>query len=144
VRFVDDIVGGNAKEAVDALAPGSIIVLENVRFLEGEETNDPKLSEALAALADVYVNDAFGSAHRAHASTCGIAEVMKQTGRPAVAGLLMEKELRFLGSALESPDRPFVAIPGGAKLAGQIDGSDNLLPRVDHPLLRGALAHSST
>ena len=142
VRFVDDIVGGNAKEAVDALAPGSIIVLENVRFLEGEETNDPKLSEALAALADVYVNDAFGSAHRAHASTCGIAEVMKQTGRPAVAGLLMEKELRFLGSALESPDRPFVAILGGAKISGKIDVIENLLPRVDHLLIGGAMANT--
>ena len=142
VRFVPDIVGGDAKEAADGLAPGSIVVLENVRFLAGEETNDPKLSEALAGFADIYVNDAFGSAHRAHASTCGVPEVMKQTGRPAVAGMLMEKELRFLGGALENPERPFAAILGGAKISGKIDVIDNLLPRVDHLLIGGAMANT--
>lgn len=109
VHFVPDVVGGDAKAAVDALAPGSILVLENVRFLAGEETNDPKLSEALAGFADVYVNDAFGSAHRAHASTCGVAEAMKEAGRPALAGMLMEKELRFLGDALDNPARSSTA-----------------------------------
>jgi phosphoglycerate kinase len=142
VRFVPDIVGGDAKEAADALSPGSILVLENVRFLAGEETNDPKLSEALAGFADIYVNDAFGSAHRAHASTCGVAEIVKDAGRPAVAGMLMEKELRFLGGALEHPERPFVAILGGAKISGKIDVIENLLPRVDHLLIGGAMANT--
>ena len=142
VRFVPDVVGGDAKAAVDALSPGSILVLENVRFLAGEETNDPKLSEALAGFADVYVNDAFGSAHRAHASTHGVAEVMKEAGRPALAGMLMEKELRFLGDALDNPERPFVAILGGAKISGKIDVIENLLPRVDHLLIGGAMANT--
>lgn len=142
VRFVPDVVGGDAKAAVDALAPGSILVLENVRFLTGEETNDPKLSEALAGFADVYVNDAFGSAHRAHASTSGVAEAMKEAGRPALAGMLMEKELRFLGDALDNPERPFVAILGGAKISGKIDVIENLLPRVDHLLIGGAMANT--
>src|SRR5690606_29894114 len=115
---------------------------ENVRFLAGEETNDPKLSEALAGFADIYVNDAFGSAHRAHASTGGVAEVLKQAGRPAVAGMLMERELRFLGGALEKPERPFAAILGGAKISGKIDVIDNLLPRVDHLLIGGAMANT--
>jgi phosphoglycerate kinase len=142
VRFVRDVVGGDAKAAVDGLKPGSILVLENVRFLAGEETNDPKLSEALAGFADVYVNDAFGSAHRAHASTCGVAESMKAAGHPAVAGLLMERELRFLGEALENPERPFVAILGGAKISGKIDVTENLLPRVDQLLIGGAMANT--
>ncbi|HEX2167164.1 MAG TPA: phosphoglycerate kinase [Longimicrobiales bacterium] len=142
VRFIGDVVGGDAKEAADALAPGSILVLENVRFLAGEETNDPKLSEALAGFADIYVNDAFGSAHRAHASTCGVAEVMKENGRPAVAGMLMEKELRFLGGALENPERPFAAILGGAKISGKIDVIESLLPRVEHLLIGGAMANT--
>ncbi|HEX6134160.1 MAG TPA: phosphoglycerate kinase [Longimicrobiales bacterium] len=142
VHFVADVVGGEAKSAADALPQGSILVLENVRFLAGEETNDPKLSEALAGVADIYVNDAFGSAHRAHASTCGVAEVMKQAGRPAVAGVLMERELRFLGRALESPEPPFVAILGGAKISGKIDVIENLLPRVDRLLIGGAMANT--
>jgi phosphoglycerate kinase len=142
VSFVPDVVGGDAKAAADALTPGSIAVLENVRFLAGEETNDPKLSEALAGFADIFVNDAFGSAHRAHASTYGVAEVMKEAGRPAVAGMLMEKELRFLGDALDNPERPFVAILGGAKISGKIDVIENLLPRVDHLLIGGAMANT--
>lgn len=142
VSFVADVVGGDAKQAVDALAPGSILMLENVRFLAGEETNDPKLSEAFAGFADIYVNDAFGSAHRAHASTCGVAEFMKEAGRPALAGMLMEKELRFLGGALEKPERPFAAILGGAKISGKIDVIENLLPRVDHLLIGGAMANT--
>jgi phosphoglycerate kinase len=142
VRFVRDVGGGDAKAAVDGLKPGSILVLENVRYLAGEETNDPKLSEALAGFADVYVNDAFGSAHRAHASPCGVAESMKSAGHPAVAGLLMERELRFLGEALENPERPFVAILGGAKISGKIDVIENLLPRVDQLLIGGAMANT--
>jgi phosphoglycerate kinase len=133
---------GDAHAAVDALRPGEILLLENVRFLPGEETNDPELAEALAGLADVYVNDAFGTAHRAHASTCGVAEVMKAAGRPAVAGLLMQRELQFLGSAMEGAERPFSAILGGAKISGKIDVIENLLPRVDHLLIGGAMANT--
>lgn len=142
VRFVKDIVGPDAKAAADALQPGEVLVLENVRFLPGEETNDPRLSEDLAGLADIYVNDAFGSAHRAHASTAGVAEVMKRDGKPAVAGFLMEKELRFLGKALANPEKPFVAILGGAKISGKIDVIENLLPRVDFLLIGGAMANT--
>src|SRR5688500_8784593 len=142
VNFIRDVVGPEAKAAADRLAPGEILVLENVRFLPGEETNDSKLSEALAGFGEVYINDAFGSAHRAHASTCGVAEVMKQEGQPAVAGFLMEKELRFLGEALESPAKPFIAILGGSKISGKIDVIENLLPRVDHLLIGGAMANT--
>lgn len=142
VHFVPDIVGAKAREAVDALKPGEVVVLENVRFVPTEETNDPKLSEQMAALGDVYVNDAFGSAHRAHASTAGVAEAMKREGRPAVAGSLMEKELDYLGGALESPQRPFVAILGGAKISGKLDVIENLLPKVDRLLIGGAMANT--
>ncbi len=142
VSFVADIVGDKARAAVDALAPGSVVVLENVRFLATEETNDPKLSEEMASLGDVYVNDAFGSAHRAHASTAGVAEAMKREGRPAVAGMLMQKELDYLGGALESPARPFVAILGGAKISGKLDVIENLLPKVDRLLVGGAMANT--
>jgi phosphoglycerate kinase len=142
VSFVDDVVGPRAREAVDALRPGEILVLENVRFLPEEETNGAELSEALASLADVYVNDAFGAAHRAHASTAGVAAAMREEGRPAVAGLLLERELHFLGNALEAPERPFVAILGGAKISGKIDVIENLLPRVDHLLIGGAMANT--
>ena len=142
VQFVSDVVGPEAKAAADSLKPGEILMLENVRFLPSEETNDAKLSEALAGLGDVYVNDAFGSAHRAHASTCGVAEVMKREKKPAVAGFLMEKELRFLGGAVANPERPFVAILGGAKISGKIDVIENLLPKVDHILIGGAMANT--
>jgi phosphoglycerate kinase len=142
VRFVRDVTGPDARAAVDALTPGQVLLLENVRFLTGEEANDQDLSQALAAFGDVYVNDAFGSAHRAHASTSGAAEVMKQAGRPAVAGLLMERELRFLGETLQNPQRPFAAILGGAKISGKIDVIENLLPRVDHLLIGGAMANT--
>lgn len=142
VRFVRDVVGSEAHAAADALGNGEILVLDNVRFLAGEETNDPHVAEALAGFGDTYVNDAFGAAHRAHASTCGVVEVMKQTGRPAVAGLLMERELRFLGEALEDPERPFAAVLGGAKISGKIDVIENLLPRVDHLIVGGAMANT--
>jgi len=113
-----------------------IILLENTRFLGGEETNDERLSRGLAQLGDFYVNDAFGSAHRAHASTEGIAHCLT----PAVAGLLMEKELDYLGSALENPQRPFVAVLGGAKISGKIDVIEQLLPKVDKLVIGGAMA----
>jgi phosphoglycerate kinase len=142
VRFVSDVVGPDAKAAADSLKAGEILVLENMRFLPGEETNDPKLSESLAAFGDVYVNDAFGSAHRAHASTCGVAEVMKRDKKPAVAGFLMEKELRFLGGAIADPEKPFVAILGGAKISGKIDVIENLLPKVDQIIIGGAMANT--
>jgi phosphoglycerate kinase len=142
VRFVSDVAGAEARAAIDGLPPGGVVLLENVRFLPGEETNDPKLAEDLAGLADVYVNDAFGTAHRAHASTCGVAEVLRREGRPAVAGLLMQRELEFLGGALEAPEPPFTAIIGGAKISGKIDVIENLLPRVDHLLIGGAMANT--
>ena len=113
-----------------------VLLLENTRFLGGEEENEPRLSRSLAQLGDFYVNDAFGSAHRAHASTAGVAQFL----RPAVAGLLMEKELEFLGKALAQPKRPFVAILGGAKISGKIDVIEAMLPKVDHMLIGGAMA----
>ena len=142
VRFVPDIVGAEARAAAEALGDGDVLLLENVRFLPGEETNEREVAEGLAALADVYVNDAFGAAHRAHASTASVAEIVRQEGRPAVAGLLMERELTMLGKALESPERPFVAIIGGAKISGKIDVIENLLPRVDSLLVGGAMANT--
>jgi phosphoglycerate kinase len=142
VRFVSDIAGSDARSAVAGLSGGEIVVLENTRFLPGEETNDPKLAEQLGALGAVYVNDAFGTAHRAHASTVGVAEQMRSEGRPAVAGLLMEAELTFLGGALESPKHPFLAILGGAKISGKIDVIEHLLPRVDRLLIGGAMANT--
>ena len=115
---------------------GDVIVLENTRFLPGEEKNDTALAKALASLGDVFVNDAFGSAHRAHASTEGVAHHL----RPAVAGLLMERELEYLGAALSNPGRPFVAVLGGAKISGKIDVIERLLPKVDRMLIGGAMA----
>ena len=117
-------------------AASDVLLLENTRFLAGEEKNDPALSQSLARLGDVYVNDAFGSAHRAHSSTEGLAHHL----RPAVAGLLMEKELEYLGRALSSPKRPFVAVLGGAKISGKIDVIEQLLPKVDRMLIGGAMA----
>lgn len=113
-----------------------VVLLENTRFLGGEETNDERLARALAELGDVYVNDAFGSAHRAHASTEGVARYLK----PAVAGLLMEKELEYLGQALGDPARPFVAVLGGAKVSGKVDVIEQLLPKVDRMIIGGAMA----
>ncbi|MGH7637379.1 MAG: phosphoglycerate kinase [Gemmatimonadaceae bacterium] len=113
-----------------------VLLLENTRFLGGEESNEPRLSRSLAQLGDLYVNDAFGSAHRAHASTEGVATFL----RPAVAGLLMERELEYLGKALAQPKRPFVAILGGAKISGKIDVIQAMLPKVDHMLIGGAMA----
>jgi phosphoglycerate kinase len=115
---------------------GRVVLLENTRFLGGEETNDERLARALAELGDLYVNDAFGSAHRAHASTEGVARYLK----PAVAGLLMEQELQYLGAAVADPKRPFVAVLGGAKISGKIDVIQNLLPKVDQLIIGGAMA----
>ena len=137
-RKINFIETTDSDEALKCTTEGScdIVLLENTRFLGGEEDNDERLSRALAALGDVYVNDAFGSAHRAHASTEGIAHHL----RPAVAGLLMEKELEYLGRALANPKRPFVAILGGAKISGKIDVIESLLPKVDRMIIGGAMA----
>ncbi len=142
VSFVDATTGEAAKAAVSKLAPGSILLLENVRFDPGEEENAADLSRKLADLADHYVNDAFGTAHRAHASTTGVAEMIRAKGGAAVAGFLMERELRFLGAALSNPKRPFVAILGGAKISGKIDVIESLLPRVDQLVIGGAMANT--
>jgi phosphoglycerate kinase len=123
--------------AVRSAEPGKILLLENTRFHPEEKKNDPAFAQQLARLADLYVNDAFGSAHRAHASTEGVAHYL-----PAVAGLLMEKELAFLGSALASPEKPFVAILGGAKISDKIGVIDNLLQKVDALLIGGGMANT--
>ena len=136
VRFVATTVGPEAVQATTAAAPGTILLMENTRFLTGEEKNDDALARRMAELGDLYVNDAFGTAHRAHASTEGVAHHL----HPAVAGLLMDTELRFLGDALANPQRPFVAILGGAKISGKIDVIDALLPKVDALLVGGAMA----
>ena len=136
VSFLRETVGATAVAATKALKDGETLLLENTRFLAGEEKNDDALSRSLAELGDVYVNDAFGAAHRAHASTAGVAKFL----RPAVAGLLMEKELAYLGGALANPERPFVAILGGSKISGKIDVVEALLPKVDSLLIGGAMA----
>jgi phosphoglycerate kinase len=142
VDFVPDLVGQKAAAAVGELGEGEILVLENTRFLAGDEKNDPDLARNLAELADIFVNDAFGAAHRAHASTSGVAEELRRRGGRAVAGLLMERELQYLGDALENPGRPFVAILGGAKISGKIDVIRALLPKVDRLLIGGAMANT--
>jgi phosphoglycerate kinase len=136
VRFVETTDTDEALKSTRQLHEGEILLLENTRFLGGEEKNDERLARALAMLGDFYVNDAFGAAHRAHASTEGVAHHLK----PAVAGFLMEKELRYLGSALSKPERPFVAVLGGAKISGKIDVIESLLPKVDQLLIGGAMA----
>ncbi|MGZ8399558.1 MAG: phosphoglycerate kinase, partial [Gemmatimonadales bacterium] len=136
VTFLTDPTAPEAVTVTKRLPRGGVAVAENTRFYPGEEENDPKLAEQFAALGDFYVNDAFGSAHRAHASTEAIARVLK----PAVSGLLMERELRYLGEALHQPQRPLVAVLGGAKISGKIDLIEALLPQVDEILLGGAMA----
>ncbi len=136
VAFFSETIGPAAVAATQALAPGETLLLENTRFLAGEEQNDDALSQQLAQLGDLYVNDAFGAAHRAHSSTAGVAHYC----RPAVAGLLMERELAYLGTALAAPVRPFVAILGGSKISGKIDVVEALLPKVDYLLIGGAMA----
>ena len=136
VTFLQDPLSNESVTTTKRLPRGGIAVAENTRFFPGEEENDPALAEKFAALGDLYVNDAFGSAHRAHASTEGVARVLK----PAVSGFLMERELRYLGEALHQPKRPFVAVLGGAKISGKIDLIEALLPKVDQILLGGAMA----
>jgi len=136
VLFVDDCVGPEAARATDALAPGEVLLLENLRFHAGEETNDPEFAKALASLADVYVDDAFGAAHRVHASVVGVPKLLKEKG----AGLLLEKEVRELSRLLE-PERPFAAILGGAKISGKIDTLHVLARRADVLLVGGGMAN---
>jgi phosphoglycerate kinase len=136
VTFLPDPTSPDSVTVTKRLPRGSVAVAENTRFYPGEEKNDASLAERFAALGDLYVNDAFGSAHRAHASTEAIARLLK----PAVSGFLMERELRYLGDALHDPKRPFVAVLGGAKISGKIDLIEALLPKVDEILLGGAMA----
>jgi phosphoglycerate kinase len=138
VAFAPDCIGEVATTMARQLESGQVLLLENLRFHAEEEANDPAFSKELASLADVYVNDAFGSAHRAHASTEGITHFLK----PAVAGLLMEKEITYLGKALESPEKPFVAIIGGSKISGKIDVISNLLDKVDTLVIVGGMAYT--
>ncbi|MGM8366109.1 phosphoglycerate kinase [Virgibacillus sp. W0181] len=133
----DTVYGKEVDEAISRLDDGNVLLLENVRFEQGEEVNDPQLVKAFANMADVYVNDAFGTAHRAHASTAGVAERL-----PAAAGFLMEKEIDVLGKALKNPDRPFTAIIGGSKVKDKIDVIDNLLDKVDNLIIGGGLAYT--
>jgi phosphoglycerate kinase len=142
VAFVDDCIGAKAEQTAGALKEGDVLLLENVRYYNEEEANDPKFAEKLAALADVYVNDAFGAAHRAHASTEGVARVIAARGGPCAAGLLMQKELKFLGDELERPARPFVVILGGAKVSDKIKVIDRLLERADALLVGGAMTYT--
>jgi phosphoglycerate kinase len=137
VGFVETCIGPDAKAAAAALRPGEVLLLENTRFYKEEEKNDPAFAKELASLAEVYVNDAFGSAHRAHASTEGVARHL-----PAVAGFLMEQELAYLGKALASTERPFVAILGGAKISDKIGVVESLLARADRLLIGGGMANT--
>ncbi len=135
VTYVHDAVGEEARKKVDQMKVGDVLLLENIRFWPGEEANDPDFAKALASLADVYVNDAFGTAHRAHASTEGVAHYL-----PAVAGLLMEKEVTFLGKVLESPDRPLAAVLGGAKVSDKIKVLERLIGHADALYVGGGMA----
>ncbi|MCA1033798.1 MULTISPECIES: phosphoglycerate kinase [Bacillaceae] len=137
VKKADEAYGEAVQGLVSEMAEGDVLLLENVRFYPGEEKNDPELAKAFAELADVYVNDAFGAAHRAHASTEGIAHHL-----PAVSGLLMEKELDVLGKAMSNPERPFTAIVGGAKVKDKIGVIENLLDKVDNLIIGGGLAYT--
>ena len=137
VKFAPDCIGPVAEEAAAALKPGEILVLENTRFHPGEKKNDPEMAKQLAALAEIFVNDAFGTAHRAHASNVGVAQYL-----PAVAGFLLEKEIRYLGNAIADPQRPFVAILGGAKVSDKIGVIRNLLTKADAVLIGGGMANT--
>jgi phosphoglycerate kinase len=137
VFFAKDCIGPVAKQAADALESGQVLVLENTRFHAEEKKNDPGMAKQLASLADIFVNDAFGSAHRAHASTAGVADYL-----PAVAGFLMEKEIQYLGQAIENPERPFIAILGGAKVSDKIGVIRNLLKKADEVLIGGGMANT--
>src|SRR5204863_6548818 len=142
VAFVDDCLGEKVEKTVGVMQPGDVLVLENVRYYPEEEANDPAFAEKLAKNADVYVNDAFGAAHRAHASTEGIARVIAKRGGACAAGLLMDRELKFLGDELETPAKPFVVILGGAKVSDKIKVIDRLLEKADTILIGGAMAYT--
>jgi phosphoglycerate kinase len=137
VAFASDCIGEPAETAAAALQPGQVLVLENTRFHDGEKKNDPEMSRQMASLADLYVNDAFGSAHRAHASTAGVTDHL-----PAAAGFLLEKEIKYLGNAIAEPERPFVTILGGAKVSDKIGVIENLLQKSDHILIGGGMANT--
>ena len=137
VIMAKDVVGEDATSKAKALQPGQILLLENVRFHREETDNDPEFSKKLASMAEIFVNDAFGAAHRAHSSTVGVASYL-----PAVSGLLIEKELQFLGNALNNPERPFVAILGGAKVSDKIGVIDSLLEKVDTLMIGGGMAYT--
>ena len=138
VEFASDCIGAPAQQAIGKAGHGGVVLLENLRFHAEEEKNDPGFAKELAALGDVYVNDAFGAAHRAHASTEGIVHFVKE----AAAGLLMARELEYLGRVLHNPDRPFVAILGGAKVSDKLEVIENMVPRVDALLIGGAMAYT--
>jgi phosphoglycerate kinase len=138
IAFADDCIGAAAEDAVRQLADGDVLLLENLRYHKQETDNDPAFAEKLAGLADLYVNDAFGTAHRAHASTEGVTRFFDQ----CAAGFLMMKELDYLGGVIENPARPFVAILGGAKISGKIDVITNLLPKVDKVIIGGGMAYT--
>ncbi|HNW07761.1 MAG: phosphoglycerate kinase [Verrucomicrobia bacterium] len=142
VGFVEDCIGPQVEQKVSAMQPGEVLLLENVRYYREEEANDPAFAEKLAKVADVYVNDAFGAAHRAHASTEGVARLVARRGGQCAAGLLMELELKFLGEELEQPARPFVVILGGAKVSDKIQVIDRLLEKADALLIGGAMAYT--
>src|SRR5271166_1084541 len=142
VAFADDCIGEHVEKIVAAMKEGDVVLLENVRYYNEEEANDPAFAEKLAKVADVYVNDAFGAAHRAHASTEGVARVIARRGGQCAAGLLMERELKFLGEELERPARPFVVILGGAKVSDKIQVIDRLLEKADTILIGGAMAYT--
>lgn len=137
VQFADDCIGPVAEQAANALKPGQVLLLQNLRYHAEEEKNNLDFAKELAKLGDVYVNDAFGAAHRAHASTAGVANYLT-----AVAGFLMEKEISVMGAALANPERPFVAIIGGAKVSDKISVLDNLLPKVDSLIIGGGMANT--
>ena len=142
VAFVDDCIGEKVEKTIGVMQPGDLLLLENLRFYGEEEGNDPAFSQKLANLADLYVNDAFGAAHRAHASTEGVARVMARRGGQRVAGLLMDRELKFLGHELEKPERPFTVILGGAKVSDKIKVIDRLIEKADSILIGGAMAYT--
>src|SRR5277367_4819378 len=142
VEFADDCIGEHAEKVVASLKDGQVALLENVRYYNEEEANDPVFAEKLARLADFYVNDAFGAAHRAHASTEGVARLIARRGGQCAAGLLMERELQYLGRELEKPARPFVVILGGAKVSDKIKVIDRLLEMADTILIGGAMAYT--
>lgn len=138
VAFAADCIGPTAEAAVRVLRPGEVLLLENLRFHQAETNNDESFARDLAGLADLYVNDAFGTAHRAHASTVGVSRFLQ----PCAMGLLMQKEVAYLGEALKKPERPFVAIMGGAKISGKIEVIDSLLPQVDRLIIGGGMAYT--